>query len=229
MTLQSILKAKRARFGLRSLGRALVNEEEGKAKKKGSSCIRLFVELELAFVLEGRCFYYTVITGYILRESTLLALLQANHVWGTEVHQMQPNGRVGQKLNLSQSPGARFQQSPGARFQQARSQIKGEKNPQRAIQHRDTNCASRSLQAPACRNGVAGTYCCGLVLFLQLFRGHWATELNRKQVTETDGPWSGFIWLRLFLCPRFLKVCSRKKYTHNMPFQRVNTWIRRNQ
>ena len=83
--------------------------------------MHLFVELELAFVLEGRCFHYMVITGYILRESMLLSLLQANDVWGTEVHQMQPNGRVGQKLNLSQSP--------GSRFQQAHSQIKGEKNP----------------------------------------------------------------------------------------------------
>lgn len=88
-----------------------MNEEERKAKEKGSSCVHLFVEQELVFVLEGGYFYYVVITGCILSESTLLALLQANHVRGSEVHQMQPNGKVGQKLNLSQPPGAGFQQT----------------------------------------------------------------------------------------------------------------------
>lgn len=214
---EPILKAKKAHFGLLSLGRAPVTEEERKAKEKASSCVHLFVELELAFVLEGRYFYYMVITGYILSEGILLALLQANHVWGTEVHQMQLNGKVGQKLNLSQSP--------GARFQQAHSQIKGEKNPCRVIQHQNTNCSSWSLQAPACRKSMAGTYCYRQVLFLKLSLSHWATDLNRKQVAETDGPWSGFIWpsLGYFYVRVFSKsvhtknphtICSFKELTH---------------
>lgn len=68
---------------------------ERRAVEKGSSCVHHFVELELAFVLEGRCSYYWSSQATSSLESILLSLLQANHVWGTEVHQMQQNGKVG--------------------------------------------------------------------------------------------------------------------------------------
>lgn len=159
---EPILKAKKAHFGLLSLGRALVKEEERKAKEKGSSWVHLSVELDLAFVLEGRCFYYMVITGYIVSESILLSLL---HVWGTE---WERRSKV-KSVTISRS-------------QISTSTLKREKNPRRAIQHRDTNCGSWSPQAPACRKSMAGTYCYRQVLFLQLSLSHWATDLNANRL-----------------------------------------------
>lgn len=123
-----------------------MNEEERKAKEKGYSCVHLFLEQEFAFVLEGGYFYYVLITGCILSESTLFALLQAKHAWGSEVHQMQPNGKVGQKLNLSQSPDARFQQTH-SQFKGLKKSMKGYRAPRYKLQL--VKPPGPSLQVPA--------------------------------------------------------------------------------
>jgi len=97
--------------------------------------------------------------------------------------------------------------------------------------HRDTNRSSWSLQAPACGKSLAGAYCDGQVLFLQLSLGCWATDPNRKHVAETDGPWSDFIrpLLEYFYVHVFSKsVQAKNTRTQNTLFQRVNMWSRRN-
>lgn len=208
---EPILKAKKAHFGLLSLGRALVKEEERKAKEKGSSWVHLSVELDLAFVLEGRCFYYMVITGYLISESILLSLL---HVWGTE---WESRSKV-KSVTIS-----RHQISTSTLRLKERKIHKGQYSTETQIAAHEASKpqpAGRAWQVPT----AMGRSCsCSFPS---------ATGL---QILMRTGCWDRWtlVWLHmtiltLVLYSWFLKVCSHKRYTFNLLFQRVNTQIRRN-